>query len=110
MARDEHRAIWHLLWAGMWGFAVVDGELGLAEAMNEAIELVNVGIRLAQMGRREEAAGVWGQVVTRFGGATEPALREQVANALVNMGIALAQLGRPEDAVGVYEGLRTRPG
>ena len=44
--------------------------------MNEALRVI------PRLGRSEEAAGVYGEAVTRFGEATEPALREQVAKAL----------------------------
>ena len=44
-----------------------------------------------------EAAGVYDEVVTRFGGRAEPELREQVAMALVNKGVRLGRLGRAED-------------
>jgi hypothetical protein len=44
--------------------------------------MFNVGVLLGQLGRSEEAAGVYDQLVARFGDATEPALREQVAAAL----------------------------
>jgi hypothetical protein len=44
---------------------------------------------------------VYDDVVARFGDATDPALREQVARALFNKGFRLGALERSEDAVAV---------
>jgi hypothetical protein len=41
--------------------------------------------------------------VERFGDATEPAIREQVATALVNKGITLGRGGQLEEAAGAYD-------
>ena len=49
------------------------------------------------MERSEEAIAVYDEVLARFGDATEPALREQVAKALVNKGVTLGALERSED-------------
>ena len=46
----------------------------------DAVAMGNVGIVLGELGRSEEAVGVFDEVVARFGDAPEPALREQVAN------------------------------
>jgi len=54
-------------------------------------------------GRSEEAIAVYEDLLARFGTATEPALREQVAGALRNKGIALGALGRSEEEVAVYD-------
>ena len=43
--------------------------------------LVNKGVRLGALERSEEAVAVYGEVVARYGDATEPALRERVAIA-----------------------------
>ena len=51
--------------------------------------LVNKGVRLGSLNRSQEAIAAYDDVVKRFGEATEPALREQVAKALVNKGILL---------------------
>jgi len=48
--------------------------------------------------------------VERFGTATEPVLRGQVALALVNEGVRLGQLGRNEEAIAVYDQVVTRFG
>ena len=55
-------------------------------------------------------AGVYDEVVARFGEATEPALREQVAMALVNKASRLGELGRSEEAAGVYDEVVARFG
>ena len=57
--------------------------------------------RLGALGRSEDELGVYDEVVARFGDATEPALREQVAKALVNKGVTLGELERSEEAVAV---------
>jgi TolA-binding protein len=55
------------------------------------LALVNKGGRLGELDRAEEAVAVYDEVVARYGDATEPALREQVAIART----ALSQ--RPTD-------------
>jgi tetratricopeptide (TPR) repeat protein len=72
--------------------------------------MVNVGILLTELGRSEEAVGVYDEVVARFGDGREPALREQVAGALINKGAILGKLGRSEEAVGVYDEVVARFG
>lgn len=52
----------------------------LAET-GDAGALFNVGVLLGQLGRSEDAIGVYDQVVDRFGDAPEPALREQATMA-----------------------------
>ena len=48
-------------------------------------------VTLGQLDRSEEAVRAYGEVVTRFGDAAEPELREQVARALVNKGVTLGR-------------------
>ncbi|MGZ9110646.1 MAG: hypothetical protein ACXW3X_06055 [Rhodoplanes sp.] len=43
--------------------------------------LVNKGVTLGTLSRSEEAIGVYDDVVARFGGATEPPLKEVVERA-----------------------------
>jgi len=57
-----------------------------------------------------EAVGVYDEVVTRFGRAEQPALREWVARALFYKGLALGQLDRWSEAVAVYDEVLTRFG
>ena len=68
------------------------------------------GLRLGQLGRFEDAAEVYQQMLARFGEAAEPELREPVAQALFDKGATLGQLGRFEDAVGVYDQVVARFG
>ena len=70
----------------------------------------NLGVVLGDLGRSEEAVGVYEQVVARYGDATEPALREPVASALVNKAATLGALGRSEDELAVYEQVVARYG
>jgi tetratricopeptide (TPR) repeat protein len=107
-------------WAKTWEVGVAAYTEGAKEhsltAMNALAAvgipkaLVNVGVLLAELGRSEEAVGVYDQVVTRFGQAPEPALRERVAKALVNKGVRLGELGRSEEEIGVYDQVVTRFG
>ena len=75
-------------------FVIASGarpEQGIYTAINDFIEpklkqvggdvtaLRNKGVRLGAMGRNEEAIAVYDDLLSRFGAATEPALREQVA-------------------------------
>jgi len=48
---------------------------------SEALALVNEGVRLSQLGRSDEAIMVYDSVVSRFGEASELALREEAARA-----------------------------
>jgi hypothetical protein len=68
------------------------------------------GMTLGQLGRGEEEIAVYDQVVTRYGEASEAALRERVAGALFNKGVTLGQLGRGEEEIAVYDQLVTRYG
>ena len=56
----------------------------------------------AMLARAEQAIEDYDDVVERFGAATEPALREQVARALVNKGVTLEQLGHVEKAESAF--------
>ncbi|MSP42538.1 MAG: hypothetical protein EXR08_04125 [Alphaproteobacteria bacterium] len=58
---------------------------------------------LGEWGRHEDAITVYGDVIARYGAATEAGLREQVARALVNKGVTLSQLGRHKEEIAVYE-------
>ena len=64
---------------------------------------LNTGVILGELGQPEDGIAAYDQVVERFGEATGPALREQVAKALVNKGVTLGQLGRSEEAAGAYD-------
>ncbi len=69
----------------------------------EARAQVARGVMLAEMNRSEEAIGAYEYVVTNFGEATEPTLREQVVKAWLNKGVALGRLTRNAEALAAYE-------
>ena len=71
--------------------------------------LVNKGAALGALNRNEEAIAVYDEVLSRFGSATEPPLR-QVAMALVNKGVALGAINRNEEAIAVYDEVLSRFG
>jgi tetratricopeptide (TPR) repeat protein len=81
----------------------------LADAGDEGA-LFNVGVLFGDLGRLEEAAGVFDQVVARFGNATEPKVRERVAGAMIAKGDTLVDLGRSEEAAGVFDQVVARFG
>ena len=62
------------------------------------------------MDRFLEAIAVDDDVVARFGDATEPGLREQVAKALVSNGFWLGGLDRFDEAIAVYDDVVARFG
>jgi hypothetical protein len=62
------------------------------------------------MERYRDSLGVYDELVGRFGEASEPELREQVARALVNKGVALGQLERAAEEIEVYDELVGRFG
>jgi hypothetical protein len=57
----------------------------------------------------EELAG-YEEVVGRFGEASEPEIRVQVARTLLNKGVTLGQLQRSDEALPVYEEVVARFG
>jgi tetratricopeptide (TPR) repeat protein len=75
-----------------------------------AILLVNKGIALNNLGRREEAAGAYDEVIARFSGATASGIRRQLATALLNKGAILGKLGSGDEAIGIYDDLVARFG
>ena len=60
--------------------------------------------------RSEDEIVQYDEVITRFGAASEPELREHVALAMINKGVTLDQLGRNEDAVAQYDEVIARFG
>ena len=60
--------------------------------------LVNKGVDLHELGRRQEAIATYDQVVERYGDASEPSLREEVVMALVNKGVLATSLGTTTEA------------
>ena len=60
------------------------------------------GVTFSDLDQRLDAIAAFGEVVSRFGDAAEPALRVQVARALINKGITLRELDQCVDAIAVY--------
>jgi tetratricopeptide (TPR) repeat protein len=69
-----------------------------------AASLLNRGIALGSLKRNTDAIKVFDDVIARFNGATELALRKPVAIAMNNKGVLLSNLGHDEDAIKVYDG------
>ena len=86
----------------------MEGEPAIRQQV--AWALVNKGVALGALGRREEEIAVYDAIDARFGGEGEPAIHELVAWALVNKGTALDALGRGEEAIAVYGALDARFG
>ncbi|MCP4960502.1 MAG: hypothetical protein GY925_14690 [Actinomycetia bacterium] len=72
--------------------------------------LLFIAATLGELGRSDEAIGVYDEVITRFGDHTEPAITERVAMAMFNKGVRLGALGRSDEAIGVYDEVITRFG
>jgi tetratricopeptide (TPR) repeat protein len=72
--------------------------------------LINKGVELGLLGRREEAIAACDDLLARFGTATELPMREEVAKALFNKGVELGLLRRSEEAIAAYDDLLARFG
>jgi tetratricopeptide (TPR) repeat protein len=72
--------------------------------------LVNKAAALAELGRSDEAVGVCGEVVGRYGDREELSLAKQVARALVNKGVVLGAMGRSAAEIGIYDEVVSRYG
>ena len=72
--------------------------------------LVNKGVALSQLGRREDAIATCDEVDRRYSTDNAPALNEQVAEALVNKGGWLSDLGRTAEAIAVFNEIERRFG
>ncbi|HEY0328787.1 MAG TPA: tetratricopeptide repeat protein [Rhodopseudomonas sp.] len=83
---------------------VVEGQL------NDARKLMQAANKLASAGRKEEEIAVYDQVLSRFGTAHQPELREQVARALVLKGLTLGSVGRNDEEIAVYDQILGRFG
>src|ERR1700730_9944207 len=90
-----------------FGASIARGKIAPADSEHEAVAraLVSRGISLAESHRFQPAISTFDQVIQRFGLATEPTLRRQVASALFNKGVALGRLGRPQDELDSYNEL-----
>lgn len=85
-------------------------QLGNSRSEQVARALVNKGVTLETLERREEAIAAFDEVVHRFGQAQKPELREQVARVLVSKGFNLGLLGQYEEEIAVYDELLHRYG
>ncbi len=90
--------------------ALATEPLPLSERLSDAQTLRNKGYGLGILGRRQEEIAVYDDLLARFGNATEPALRKQVAMALVDKGYGLGILGRRQEQIAVYDDLLARFG
>jgi tetratricopeptide (TPR) repeat protein len=79
-----------------------------ATPMQRALYTFNRGILYGQLQRSEDELAVYEDVVRRFGTATEPAVREQVAKVLFNKGVTLGQLQRSAEALAAYDEVTAR--
>lgn len=65
--------------------------------------LFNRGITQGQLNQHEMVIATYDDVLSRFGNATEPALREQVAKALIYKGTRQENLSRLDAAIATYD-------
>ena len=65
-------------------------------------------VALDKLNRGEEAVRNYDKFLERFSDASEPDVREAVAEALVNKGVALAKLGRNEEAIRTFDDVLQR--
>jgi tetratricopeptide (TPR) repeat protein len=64
--------------------------------------LINKSVALQNLDRTPEALSACDALVSRFGAATDPKLREAVAGALLNKGEMARGLGHEEEATTAY--------
>jgi tetratricopeptide (TPR) repeat protein len=95
---------------GRYENALRDFDTFLELRPDDAVGMFNKGVTLGALNRNEEAIAVYDQLIERFGGAGEAALREQVAKALLNKGVRLGALNRSEESIAVYDQLIERFG
>lgn len=62
----------------------------------------NLAISLGDLGKLLQALAAYGEIVARFGDASDLVLREHVARALVNRAATLVELDRCEEALAAY--------
>ena len=72
--------------------------------------LVNKGITLGQLARRDEELAVYDGVVAFIGDDAGPGLRVQMVKALLSRAIALVELDRPDEALAAYDDVVARFG
>lgn len=79
-------------------------------ALSVALALVNMGNRLGDLDRPEEAIAAYDDVGVRLGEASEPELREWVCAALLNKAVTLGNLDRSLEAIATYDDVLARFG
>ena len=72
--------------------------------------LINKGVVLGALGRRDDELLVYDEVLARFGGSSRPALREAGARALFNKGVVLGSLKRRDRELLAYDEVLSRFG
>ena len=75
-------------------------EAAIAERV--ARGLVNMGARLGQQDRPDEAIAAFARLADLYAERPEAAIAEQVAMGLVNMGARLGQQDRPDEAIAAF--------
>ncbi len=65
---------------------------------------------LVELRRYDKAIAVFDELVRRFDGSADSAVREEIAKSLFDKASALERLGRPLDAISAYEALIARFG
>ena len=93
--------------AGALALATVARELATQPA-NIAWAMFAHGVALDVLDRGAEAITQYDALIARFGAASEPALREQVAMAMLNKSVTLVQLERYAEAMAQYDELIAR--
>lgn len=73
-----------------------------------ALLLLVEGGALGQAGRTDEELAAYDELLQRFGDASEPTLRERVAQALFNRAVVLGQTGRTNEEMATYGELLRR--
>ncbi len=76
----------------------------------KALELARKGQEFWDAGDYHRSLSTLDEILTRFGDATETALRKQVARALLNKGFTLGQMGDSAAEVAIYDDVLTRFG
>ena len=102
--------------AAFLGGRLNDARHALVQAQRSTVDEVaaiagfNLGVLLGELAEHEQELVAYDEVVARFGEATEPELREQVAKALFNKGFRLGALERSEEELVVYDDVVVRFG
>src|SRR2546427_8680351 len=63
---------------------------------------VSKGVTLGRLGRSDDAVAVYDEMVGRYAGVDEPAVRAEVARALDIEGVHVCKLGRVEARMAAY--------